>query len=488
MNFRLRRTVFTAFVILIAAVFAVFFGRQQGSQSGGDVAEVAGQRIRRDVFEAFRQQNEQALEGLIRGLSRKEQGQFVDHQTLDGLIRRSVLRGEAVRLGLEVTNPELTADLQANPEFQQDGRFQRERVEQLAAALQLSVAELLEELRTDALLRKFQRLVTSPVRVSRAEVRWDLVRSGEERSLVHAAARTADFESRVQLAEGAPRELVEKDRARVQAVYDARRADYQQPEQVRAEHILFAGDDAEARARAAAARLEAGEPFDKLARELSDDAATASLGGDLGWFPRGILAPEIDAVVFEQLEPGNVSAPVKTERGWHLVRLEEKRAAQERSFEQVAEELAREILVREQAAKQAHDAAAQVLEAARASGDLGAAARQAELPVTTSGLFKRSDSAVPGLGSIPGLVEIAFALDASRPVATEVYQDGDQYYAIALAETRVPGAEEIDAKLDAEIERSVREERERTSALWYGERRRELQEDGDLVLFPLYEQ
>jgi peptidyl-prolyl cis-trans isomerase D len=487
MGSKLRRVAMTAFVILIAVVFAVFFGQQQGTGSG-DVAEVGGTHIRRDVFEAFRSQNERGLEGLLQGLSRNDQRQFIDNQTLDGLIRRAVLTSEAEELGLDVTDAELTAEVQGNPEFQQNGRFARDLFEGLAAGIGLSVADLLEETRNDVLLRKFQRFTTSPVRVSRAAMRFELQRRGEERSLRYAAARTADFAARVAPDEAASKVLVDRDPERVRAVFEARRAEFQRPEQVRARHILFTGDDAEARATAVGKRLEAGESFDKLARELSEDAATAGLGGDLGWFPRGLMSAELDAVAFEQLEPGKVSAPLRTERGWHLVRLEEKRAAQERSFEDVAGELAREILVQEQASEQARAAIDRVLEAARASGDLESAAREAGLEVSTSARFKRSDAAVPGLGSLQGLVEVAFALDTSRPIAGQVFQDGESFYAVALAETHSPEASELDAQLTAEAERMLGAERERTTALWYRARRRALDDAGEIALYPIYEQ
>jgi peptidyl-prolyl cis-trans isomerase D len=483
---RLIKVLTSAFVVFVTVIFALFFG-QRGGHGAGDVAEVDGKRIRRDVFEVFREQNERALQGLIQGLSRNDQRRFVDNQTLDGLIRRSILTDEAAKLGLGVTDAELAESLHSDPQFQKDGRFERKLVEGLAAGVHLSVGELLDQMRVDTELRKFQRFATSPVRVSRAAARFELQRRGAERSLKSAIARTGDFQARVALDPAAPKALVEKDPARVQAVYDARRAEFQQPEQVRAKHILFAGEDGEARAAAVAKRLAAGESFDKLARELSEDAATASQGGDLGWFPRGIMAKEIDAVAFDQLEPGKVSAPLKTDRGWHLVLLEEKRPAQDRSFADVAESLAREILLEEQASQMARDAAARVLEAARASGDLAAAAAKEGLSVETSALFKRSDSSVPGMGAIQGLIEVAFALDPSHPVAPQVYQDGAQYYAIALGEVHEPDAASIDGQLTAEAERLTSEERDRTSALWYAERRRALQDGGDLKLFPLYE-
>jgi hypothetical protein len=197
------------------------------------------------------------------------------------------------------------------------------------------------------------------------------------------------------------------------------------------------------------------------------------------------MPPELDAPLFEQLAAGSHSAPIRSERGWHVVRLEEKRPALERSFEDVSEELARGLLTDERASELARAQAEKVLSAARSAGDLAAAAAAEGLTLETSARFKRSEPAVPGLGAIEGLVEAAFALSQASPVAPAVLRGGEDFYAIALGEIHERPAEEIDAELDAEVERQTAAERDRTSAAWYRARRRELEEAGDLRIFPV---
>lgn len=103
-------------------------------------------------------------------------------------------------------------------------------------------------------------------------------------------------------------------------------------EQARTRHILFstggAKTDAQIRAQAerVLARLKKGEDFAKLAGEFGSDG-TKNNGGDLGWFGRGQMVPEFEAVAFT-LQPGELSSKlVKTQFGWHIIRLEEKRLA-----------------------------------------------------------------------------------------------------------------------------------------------------------------
>src|SRR5690606_5728471 len=89
-------------------------------------------------------------------------------------------------------------------------------------------------------------------------------------------------------------------------------------------------------------RIRAGEDFEALAAEYSDDAGTASSGGSLGWIGRGMLEGPFEDALYAMQEIGDVSDPVKTDFGWHIIRFDEFRAGEERSFEEVREQLADE--------------------------------------------------------------------------------------------------------------------------------------------------
>jgi peptidyl-prolyl cis-trans isomerase C len=122
---------------------------------------------------------------------------------------------------------------------------------------------------------------------------------------------------------------------------DAERAAYeaaakaQPPEdEVHARHILLPD---EATAKTALARVKAGEDFAKVADELSKDPG--SKGGDLGWFTKDRMVPEFASVAFT-LQPGQISDPVKTQFGWHIIKVEGKRTKTFPPFEQVKEQAA----------------------------------------------------------------------------------------------------------------------------------------------------
>jgi peptidyl-prolyl cis-trans isomerase C len=121
------------------------------------------------------------------------------------------------------------------------------------------------------------------------------------------------------------------DKAERDAYESAAKAQPPEPE-VHARHILLPD---EASAKAALARVKAGEDFAKVATELSKDPG--SEGGDLGWFTKERMVPEFSAVAFK-MEPGQISDPVKTQFGWHIIKVEEKRTKSFPPFEQVKEQ------------------------------------------------------------------------------------------------------------------------------------------------------
>lgn len=110
--------------------------------------------------------------------------------------------------------------------------------------------------------------------------------------------------------------------ARQKVVYALQEKIPTRAEQVHAAHILVATEDA---AKAIEEQLRQGADFAELAKEQSADSATAVNGGDLGWFPRGLMVEPFEEVAFS-LEPGEISAPVQTQFGWHIITVFEKEA------------------------------------------------------------------------------------------------------------------------------------------------------------------
>lgn len=127
--------------------------------------------------------------------------------------------------------------------------------------------------------------------------------------------------------------------------YNAKPERFKVPEQVHISHILIAAkeENAEAKAEKVLADLKAGGDFAALAKTHSADPGSAAKGGDLGFFARGRMVPEFDQAAFQLKKAGDLSGLVKTQFGYHILRLEGTRPAGVRPFEEVREELMREI-------------------------------------------------------------------------------------------------------------------------------------------------
>src|SRR5690606_1136236 len=139
------------------------------------------------------------------------------------------------------------------------------------------------------------------------EMSGELYRTEERVDLEYVRLRAADLAGEV--------EVTDED---LLARFEQNRDAYQTQEERRARHILLTGDGAEARAEDLLVRIEAGEDFAELARELSADPGTRSSGGDLGWISRGMLVGPFEEALFS-MEAGEVRGPVITNFGVHII-------------------------------------------------------------------------------------------------------------------------------------------------------------------------
>lgn len=140
------------------------------------------------------------------------------------------------------------------------------------------------------------------------------------------------------------------------AEYRANAEKFVTPEQVRVRHILIDARSCDAEKQIAQLLQQARAPgadFAALAQQYSQDPGSARRGGDLGFFERGKMAPEFDKAAFSLTRPGEVSDVVRTQFGYHIIRLEERRPAAREPFEKVRDPLVRDIDQREARSRRA---------------------------------------------------------------------------------------------------------------------------------------
>ncbi len=210
-----------------------------------------------------------------------------------------------------------------------------------------------------------------------------------------------------------------------EARYQQNLATYQTPEQVRASHILLKTEgknEAEVKKQAEAilAKVKAGADFAALAKQHSEDGSKDN-GGDLDYFGRGAMVKEFDEAAFS-LPPGKVSDLVKTQYGFHIIKVVDKRAAATRTFADVKLQLEDQIKY-EKAQAEAAKVGGRRREGNQGPDRPRSRGEGAALTVADSGLFAREEP-LAGLGFAPGVAQQAFSLEQGKVSGTLRTQQG----------------------------------------------------------------
>lgn len=483
------------FVVGIGGVFVFFLGLQgplSGSSAGGHVVKVGHFEFGLRDFERVRARRESAIQQELGSqFDARALRDTLDNLAARELVDRALLALAAEELGLTVSKAEIERLVLSDPGFRDEsGRFNRQAFEDYAEYEYGNQRALMADRRLALLSLKMLRLLNGQPEVSegeaRAAVRSDLAEVRIAFVALEAQARSED----VTIAPEALQAALESRGDEIAALYEERDEQYNRPERVRARHILRSLDaDApeaetervQGELEAALVRLEAGESFETLAQELSQDPGSQSTGGDLGFFGRGAMVPEFEEAAFA-LEPGGTSEIVRSSFGLHLIRVEEREDAVSRPLDEVREELAEELLRLEAVNEAAVAQADELAEAIRAGQSLEEAAREREIDLQRSGwLSRRAAGFVPELGAAPDVLAAAYSLEAGES-SPEVFEVADKLALVQVLEHKAPGDEEIEAMVDEKREQLLAAKRGARTDTWINVRREQLVKTGELVV------
>jgi peptidyl-prolyl cis-trans isomerase D len=487
-----QRWVTGLFVIGIGGVFVFFLGLGGPMQgpSGGSVVEVGDHRFGLREFERVRARRENDLrQALGDQFDPRKYESTLDQFASQVLIERAILAMEGDAMGLAVPKSEI--ETLALSYFRgPDGRFDQAVFEDQVEYEWGNQRNFINEQRVSLLASKMALLIHGGARVSEGEVRVALAQRLEEVRIAFVVLDAAEPPEGFEVAEADLQAFLGGREAEAQALYDARSDVYNTPEQTRARHILLrVPQDAseedtaaiEEKISAIRARLEAGEEFAVLAGELSEDPGSKQNGGDLGFFRRGQMVKPFEEVAFS-IEPGTLSDVVRTDFGFHVIQVEERREAESRTFEEVRGEIAREVLEGEAGRGEAQALADRLADAVSAGATLETAARSEELTLERSGWLKRRpDGFVPGLGPAKELMTAAFTM-APGESSSVVFAVGDRMALVQLVERQEAPATEIDAQLAAETQRLLNEKRAAQLETWIAARRVALIDAGQIAI------
>jgi peptidyl-prolyl cis-trans isomerase D len=481
------------FVIALGGVFVFFLVPGQGQgPSGGAVIEVGSYRFGIQQFESERARRvARYQEALGDQFDESALADSINDLTAQVLIERSILALEAERLGVRVAKGEIERTVQRSDSFRgEDGRFDRDAFRRFIEYEYGTERNFMVDQRMGMLATKMAQLLDEVTRVSEGEARDALLRRIEEVRIAFVVLGDDTPVDAEEISDEQVTAALAEREEEIRDLYHQRSEIYDVPEQVRARHVLLglepdASEEAvalaETQARALIDRIQGGEDFAAIAAEASNDPGSKDNGGDLGFFRRGQMVKPFEDAAFS-LEPGVLSEPIKSDFGFHIIRVEEHTEASHTAFEDVREELVREVLAHDLRAD-ANRALADELAAAVAAGtSLEDAARERELTLERSGwLRRRPDGFVPSLGAAQDLMIAAFSMSPGES-SDRVFLVGEKLALVQVLERQLPEDFDIEQGIEAERKQLQAQKRTLVAQGWIERRRRELTESGDLAV------
>lgn len=447
-------------LLLVIGAFvltSVFVGAMGGDAERTDVvASVNGEVIPVERYQRRYQAYLDAYSRVYRDRFSPELAEQLGlpQQAVNDLVQEALVVQRARAEGLEVSDEELNAQIQAVPAFQDNGRFSLRRYQDFLKRRGTSAGAFEGDVRRELTRMKVETTVKGGIKVSEAELEHAFVVRREEAraawalvdvGALAAIAAAGDDEVQAYLKEHAS-EFKQPDRRRIQYVtlvpkefrpavaesdvekyYTEHTKEFETPRQVRAAHLLVSvpqtgGSEAEDKARAKVAdvirRVKGGEDFGKLAAEVSEDPGSKTKGGELGWVKKGEMVPQFEEALFG-LKQGEITAePVRTPFGYHAIKVFEMKAESRKPLRDVAPQI-RERLAGEAADKAARAKADEVRPPLQAAKDFMAEAKRLGLAPVETTLAKVERPLM--LGGPDPLEEAAFTLTVggvSAPVKT----------------------------------------------------------------------
>jgi peptidyl-prolyl cis-trans isomerase D len=368
----------------------------------------------------------------------------IDRQILNQLVAREVILLEAKRLGVDATASEIQQRILALPYFQDNGNFAFNRYQKILEQNNMTIQQFEDGLRDEIIQEKLRNLITDSVTVSDKEVEEEYRNRNEKAKIAYVAFEPAKFTSSVTLQDADVQAHYDKNKesyrmgeqrkvkylladtavlrsaiqipeSELKSYYQQNLSSYQLPERVRASHILLKTEgkspeetaNIKAKATDLLMQVKKGADFAELARKNSEDPGSAANGGDLGLFGRGQMVPEFDQAAFT-LGVGAVSDLVKTQFGFHIIKVTEKQPAHTQSFEEVAS-LIRPTLLQRKAEQKAQELADKAFTMSRNNKTFDQIAAELKLNVHETPLFAQG-TAIPLIGNTQEFSSKVFAL------------------------------------------------------------------------------
>ena len=412
-----------AFVLLALVSVGFIFWRADFStgRTATFAAKVNGENLSLTEFDRELQTRQNQYQQRYRSELSEDMRRELRRGVVEDMVREAVLKQRAEAQGYRVSNERLVSYIHSISAFQVDDKFDMNVYRNRLANVGVAPSTFEAQQRDALAVNDLQEGIAESTFLTPAEFRRYIELFNQRREIGYALFPVDTFLGRVTIDEPAIAAHYESNQAKYQTTetvdleyvelaladvaaaadvsdealrkaYEEERDRFQTTEERHGRHILVSvenGDEEAAKAKAAsiAERARKGEDFAKLAKELSSDAGTKAQGGDVGWMTHS-NAPFEDALF--GMQSGAISDPVKSDFGYHVIKLEEIRAATVRPFEAVRDELAADLKTRK-AEQGFYDRANHLADRSfDAYNELATVATEMDLPLKTLMGFPRT--------------------------------------------------------------------------------------------------
>ncbi len=489
-------------VLGVIVVVFIFWGvGSYRAQRGSRVAVVNGEVIAleqyRDVYDKLMDQYRRQFGSSLDQKLLKTLG--LKRQALDQLINRSLLLQKADQLGLHVTKEDLVRAIQKMAAFQHNGRFDPRRYQKILAVNRMTPEMFEESIKQDLIMEKMQGFILGSIKVSDLEALESFKWREQKVNLEYVVFKPSSYKDvkvtpeevqayfskhnnayeippkvKVKYVRFGFKDLepqIKVSEEEISQYFELNKNAYSTPKKVRARHILFKTapdakgeklDEVRNKALKVLKEVRAGADFAKLAEKYSDDPGSKSKGGDLGFFEKDRMVKPFSEAAFA-MKPGEISEPVQTPFGWHLIKVEEIQEAKEPVLAEVEGQI-RSKLVKEGARTLAYDRAEEMYDASYAAGHIADVETTPEIEIIETEFFGRRDR-VKGIKEATKFAEVAFNLgdeDVNEPLELT-----DGYYILEVIDRKpaeIPELRAVEEKVSNDLLGVKRDELARKDA------------------------
>ncbi|MCP4683404.1 MAG: hypothetical protein GY864_13820 [Desulfobacterales bacterium] len=469
-------------LFIIAIVFIFYFGYSFNAKKAVKVAYVNGELINEaeyrnsyyDLLEMFqRQYKDYWNENLIKAFNLKK-------RALDTLIEERLITTEAQDLGMDVTEVEIQEAVVNYPAFKINEQFDMGRYRSVLVRNKMKPEDFEMTLAKDLLRKKLDQFLQTFMLVSDQEILDYYTYNNETMKIDFVRFKPDDFKDSVEPDDDSMKDFFEKNKQQYRVpekikiayvevdpealkeqvevpekditdYYEYNLNIYSSPKQVKARHILFkvAEDADEARAKKAEEealsvleQARRGKDFAELAKEFSQ-GPTKTKGGDLGFFSPGQMVKPFEDVAFG-LKIGEISDPVRTPFGYHIIKVEDIKEAYEKTLDEVREQIVK-TLTENAAADLAHEKGLSFIDQMPYDIDLAQYAAEHDLEAKETDYLSKNDP-IPGIGADKKLIESIFALEQKE--ISDLIELAGKYFIFQVAGRQEPALPELEAVVD----------------------------------------